>query len=255
MREPPRSKRTLNYVEPARPFPLGGLTLTPTGMTSQRPLIEVRDLRRSFDQDAVQALRGVSFTINRGEFVSVRGPSGSGKTTLLNVLGALDCDFDGTVTIDDVELRQMSEPERFRAGTIGFVFQSFHLLDALTAIENVQMPMFETSWRRPERKARAAELLKMVGLENRMDHLPSALSGGERQRVAIARSLANEPKLLLADEPTGNLDTANSRKILDVLEHIHHERQMTLIVVTHDPEVAEAANRSLRLRDGQLVDE
>lgn len=224
-------------------------------MTSQRPLIEVRDLRRSFDRDAVQALRGVSFTIDRGEFVSVRGPSGSGKTTLLNVLGALDCDFEGTVTIDDVELRQMTEPERFRAGTIGFVFQSFHLLDALTAIENVQMPMFETSWRRPERKARAAELLKMVGLENRMDHLPSALSGGERQRVAIARSLANEPKLLLADEPTGNLDTANSRKILEVLEHIHHERQMTLIVVTHDSEVAEAANRTLRLRDGQLVDE
>lgn len=229
--------------------------MTPTGIPSQRPLIEARDLRRSFDQDAVQALRGVSFTIERGEFVSVRGPSGSGKTTLLNVLGALDCDFEGTVTIDDVELRQMSEPERFRAGTIGFVFQSFHLLDALTAIENVQMPMFETSWRRPERKARAAELLKMVGLENRMDHLPSALSGGERQRVAIARSLANEPKLLLADEPTGNLDTANSRKILEVLEHIHHERQMTLIVVTHDSEVAEAANRTLRLRDGQLVDE
>ncbi len=224
-------------------------------MTSQRPLIEVRDLRRSFEQDAVQALRGVSFTIERGEFVSIRGPSGCGKTTLLNVLGALDGDFDGTVTIDDVELRQMSEPERFRAGTIGFVFQSFHLLDALTAIENVQMPMFETSWRRPERKARAAELLKIVGLENRMDHLPSALSGGERQRVAIARSLANEPKLLLADEPTGNLDTANSRKILEVLEHIHQERQMTLIVVTHDSEVAEAADRTLRLRDGQLVDE
>ena len=221
-------------------------------MTSQRPLIEVRDLRRCFDQDAVQALRGVSFTIVPGEFVSVRGPSGSGKTTLLNVLGALDCDFDGNVTIDDVELRRMPAPERFRARTIGFVFQSFHLLAALTAIENVQMPMFEMGWGRSERKARAAELLKIVGLENRIHHLPSALSGGERQRVAIARSLANEPKLLLADEPTGNLDTANSRKILEVLQHIHRERQMTLIVVTHDPEVAAAADRSLRLRDGAL---
>ena len=228
--------------------------MTATGITSQRPLIEVRDLRRSFEQDAVQALRGISFTIERGEFVSVRGPSGSGKTTLLNVLGALDCDFDGNVTIDAVELRRMSEPEQFRARTIGFVFQSFHLLAALTAIENVQMPMFETSWTRAKRKARAAELLQMVGLENRMDHLPSALSGGERQRVAIARSLANQPKLLLADEPTGNLDTANSRKILEILQKIHRERQMTLIVVTHDSEVAGAANRTLRLLDGGLVE-
>jgi ABC-type lipoprotein export system ATPase subunit len=223
-----------------------------TGMTSQRPLIEVRNLRRSFDQDAVQALRGISFTIDRGEFVSVRGPSGSGKTTLLNVLGALDCDFEGNVAINDVELRNMAQPERFRACTLGFVFQSFHLLAALTAIENVQMPMFEMSWRRQERRDRAAQLLEAVGLENRMDHLPSQLSGGERQRVAIARSLANEPKLLLADEPTGNLDTENSRKILEVLQRIHHERRMTMIVVTHDPEVAEAANRTLRLRDGAL---
>ncbi|HVF70389.1 MAG TPA: ABC transporter ATP-binding protein [Chthoniobacterales bacterium] len=221
-------------------------------MTSRPPLIEVRDLRRSFDHEAVQALRGVSFKIGQGESVSVRGPSGSGKTTLLNVLGALDCQFEGTVTIDSVELRDLAQPERFRARTIGFVFQSFHLLAALTAIENVQMPMFERDWKPAERRERAAALLKMVGLENRMDHLPAKLSGGERQRVAIARSLANEPKLLLADEPTGNLDSTNAHKILEVLQRIHQERNMTMIVVTHDAEVAAVTNRTLHLRDGQL---
>jgi ABC-type lipoprotein export system ATPase subunit len=228
--------------------------LTPDETTARRALIEVRDLRRSFAQDAVEALRGLSFTIDDGEFVSIRGPSGSGKTTLLNILGALDCDFDGTVVINEVELRNLPSPERFRSRTIGFVFQSFHLLAALTALENVQMPMFERSWRAAERRERAAALLKAVGLGHRMDHLPAKLSGGERQRVAIARSLANEPKLLLADEPTGNLDSVNAHKILELLQQIHRERQMTMIVVTHDPEVAAATGRSLRLRDGQLVE-
>jgi ABC-type lipoprotein export system ATPase subunit len=227
--------------------------LTANGTTGKRPLIEVRDLRRSFEEEAVQALRGISFAIEQGEFVSVRGPSGSGKTTLLNILGALDCNFDGTVTINAVELRNLPSPERFRSRTIGFVFQSFHLLPALTAIENVQMPMFERNWRVAERRERAAALLKAVGLGNRMHHLPAKLSGGERQRVAIARSLANEPKLLLADEPTGNLDSENAHKILEVLRQIHREHQMTMIVVTHDPDVAAATARTLRLRDGQLV--
>ncbi|MEY2496699.1 MAG: putative transport system ATP-binding protein [Verrucomicrobiota bacterium] len=223
-------------------------------MNSTSALIEVRDLRRSFDEDAVQALRGVNFTIAQGEFVSVMGPSGSGKTTLLNILGALDTRFDGAVTIDSVELRHLPEPERFRSRTIGFVFQSFHLLPALTALENVQMPMFERKWRASERKTRAAALLESVGLGHRLDHRPAKLSGGERQRVAIARSLANEPKLLLADEPTGNLDSASALKILEVLGAIHQERNMTMIVVTHDCDVAAATNRTLRLRDGQLVE-
>jgi putative ABC transport system ATP-binding protein len=223
-------------------------------MSSKSALIEVRDLRRSFDEDAVQALRGVSFTIEQGEFVSVMGPSGSGKTTLLNILGALDTRFEGAVTIDSVELRHLPDPERFRSRTIGFVFQSFHLLPALTALENVQMPMFERKWRASERRARAATLLESVGLKHRMDHRPAKLSGGERQRVAIARSLANEPKLLLADEPTGNLDSSSALKILEVLGAIHQQRNMTLIVVTHDCDVAAATNRTLRLRDGQLVE-
>jgi putative ABC transport system ATP-binding protein len=181
------------------------------------------------------------------------GPSGSGKTTLLNILGALDTRFEGAVTIDSVELRHLPDPERFRSRTIGFVFQSFHLLPALTALENVQMPMFERKWRASERRARAATLLESVGLEHRMDHRPAKLSGGERQRVAIARSLANEPKLLLADEPTGNLDSSSALKILEVLGAIHQQRNMTMIVVTHDCDVAAATNRTLRLRDGQLV--
>ena len=223
-------------------------------MSSTNALIEVRDLRRSFDQDAVQALRGVSFTVEQGEFVSVMGPSGSGKTTLLNILGALDTRFEGAVTIDSVELRHLPDPERFRSRTIGFVFQSFHLLPALTALENVQMPMFERKWRASERRTRAAALLESVGLGHRMGHRPAKLSGGERQRVAIARSLANEPKLLLADEPTGNLDSSSALKILDVLGAIHQQRNMTMIVVTHDCDVAAATNRTLRLRDGQLVE-
>src|SRR6202140_698532 len=186
-------------------------------MSSTNALIEVRGLRRFFVQDAVQALRGVSFTVEQGEFVSVMGPSGSGKTTLLNILGALDTRFEGAVTIDSVELRHLPDPERFRSRTIGFVFQSFHLLPALTALENVQMPMFERKWRASERRTRAAALLESVGLGHRMGHRPAKLSGGERQRVAIARSLANEPKLLLADEPTGNLDSWGGLKILEGL--------------------------------------
>ena len=229
--------------------------LTAADTTSASALIEVRDLRRSFEHEAVLALRGVSFSVAQGEFISIMGPSGSGKTTLLNVLGALDSGFDGEVTIDSVELRHLASPERFRARTIGFVFQSFHLLAALTAIENVQMPMFERGWAPAERRERAAALLKSVGLGNRLDHLPAKLSGGERQRVAIARSLANEPKLLLADEPTGNLDSESAQKILELLGQIHQERNMTLIVVTHDRDVAAVTSRTLRLRDGRLVGE
>jgi putative ABC transport system ATP-binding protein len=223
-------------------------------MSSNEPLITVKRLHRSFDQGVVQALRGVDFSIERGEFVSLMGPSGSGKTTLLNILGALDGDFEGSVTIDSVELSALPEPERFRSRTIGFIFQSFHLLPALTAIENVQIPMFERrSWQPKQRRDRAAELLASVGLHERLTHLPANLSGGERQRVAIARSLANEPKVLLADEPTGNLDSASAEMILNLLRSIHQERNMTVIVVTHDPDVAAATTRTLRLRDGQLV--
>ena len=218
-------------------------------------LIEARDLRRAYDNGAVQALRGVNFTIARGEFVSIMGPSGSGKSTLLNILGALETEFDGDITIDGVNLHQLAEPERFRARVIGFVFQSFHLLPTLTALENVQVPMFEMPWSASERRQRAANLLDSVGLRPRMSHLPSKLSGGERQRVAIARSLANKPRLLLADEPTGNLDSTSADKILDVLQVIHQRDNMTIIMVTHEPNVAEHAHRILQMLDGRIVND
>jgi len=223
-------------------------------MTSASPLIEAQDLRRSYDRGAVEALRGVSFTISRGEFVSIMGPSGSGKSTLLHILGALDNDFEGDLTIDSVSLRKLADPEHFRALVIGFVFQSFHLLPTLTAVENVQVPMFEMGWPASRRRQRASELLDSLGLHDRLHHLPSKLSGGERQRVAIARSLANGPKLLLADEPTGNLDSASAARILDVLSEVHARGNTTLVVVTHDPNVAARANRTLQMLDGQIIE-
>ncbi len=219
------------------------------------PLIEARDLRRAYDNGAVQALRGVNFTIERGEFVSIMGPSGSGKSTLLNILGVLETEFDGDIAIDGVNLHQLPEPERFRARFIGFVFQSFHLLPTLTAVENVQVPMFEMPWSASERRKRAAALLDSVGLAARMNHLPSRLSGGERQRVAIARSLANEPCLLLADEPTGNLDSISAGKILEVLRVIHQQNNMTIIMVTHELNVAGHAQRILQVLDGRIVND
>ncbi len=219
------------------------------------PLIEARDLQRSYDNGTVKALRGVSFTIAPGEFVSIMGPSGSGKSTLLHILGALDNGFDGNITIDGTDLRKLDEPERFRARVIGFVFQSFHLLPTLTAVENVQVPMFEMPWSASERRERAQSLLASLGLADRANHLPSKLSGGERQRVAIARSLANNPRLLLADEPTGNLDSTSAAKIIELLHEIHQRNNVTVIIVTHDPNVASHARRTLHMLDGRIVRE
>ena len=218
-------------------------------------MIYARDLCRSYEQGNVQALRGVSLSVRRGEFLAIMGPSGSGKSTLLNILGALDREFEGEIAIDAVDLRRLADPAGFRAQVIGFVFQSFHLLPTLTALENVQLPMFEMPWPRAKRQNRAGELLDLLGLAARRHHVPLALSAGERQRVAIARSLANEPRLLLADEPTGNLDSASARGILEVLQRIHRDSGMTVIVVTHDPRVAEQAQRTLHMSDGQVISE
>ncbi|MBE3133846.1 MAG: ABC transporter ATP-binding protein, partial [Acidobacteria bacterium] len=200
-------------------------------------------------------LRGVSFAVTAGEFVSVMGPSGSGKSTLLHLIGALDTPSAGDIWFLGQNLRTMRDLAAFRARKIGFVFQAFHLLPTLTAIENVQVPMFEMGWPRRERRRRAAELLESVGLGHRLHHRPSTLSGGERQRVAIARSLANGPAVLLADEPTGNLDSASAGVVIDLLRAIHRDRRMTIIVVTHDPNVAAAAERTVQMRDGQIVED
>jgi putative ABC transport system ATP-binding protein len=222
---------------------------------SRVALIETRDLRRSFDGDRVQALRGINITIGEGESVAVAGPSGCGKSTFLQMLGALDEPTAGDVLFRGQSLREIRDHSLFRAHTIGFIFQSFHLLPTLSALENVQMPMVEMAWSPKKRRARAVELLDAVGLGERGSHLPRELSGGERQRVAIARSLANGPKLLLADEPTGNLDSTNAAQIIDLLLQIHREQRMTIIIVTHDLAIAGRTDRIVRMLDGQIVTE
>ena len=217
------------------------------------PLLEVVDVHRDYDEGRVLALRGVSLTVNDGEFIAIVGSSGSGKSTLLGLLGTLDVADKGEILFKGESITKLSDPAGFRSQNIGFIFQAFHLLPTLTALENVQVPMFETKWSVRERQRRARELLEAVGMGHRLDHLPSKLSGGERQRVAIARSLANDPHILLADEPTGNLDSRNSMQIIDLLQTLHREKGMTLVLVTHDMHVARAADRIITMRDGEIV--
>jgi len=217
-------------------------------------LLEVHDLHHRYDQGRVAALRGVSFALARGEFVALMGPSGSGKSSLLQLLGALERPQQGGIRYAGEALGPDVDLTAFRARRVGFVFQSFHLLPTLTAIENVQLPMIGQGRSTAQRAQKALALLRAVGLEPRARHLPAQLSGGERQRVAIARALANDPDLLLADEPTGNLDSDNAGRILDLLQAISRERSLTVLLVTHDPEVAARADRILHLRDGRLVE-
>ena len=214
---------------------------------------EAHGLKKLFDEGQVQALRGVTFQIKQGEFVAVIGPSGCGKTTLLQMLGALDLPTAGILSYRGKSLGGLADPAAYRAREIGFIFQSFHLLPTFTAIENVQIPMFESDRPLSERPQRARELLAAVGLENREDHFPANLSGGERQRVAIARSLANGPSVLLADEPTGNLDSENAANILDLLIRLHREQAMTMVLVTHDMSIARRASRAIQMKDGYIV--
>ena len=216
-------------------------------------IFEATNLQKSYDDGQVQALRGLDFRIDRGEFVAVVGPSGCGKSTLLQMLGALDRPSSGTLTYRGNSLAEMRDEAAYRAREIGFIFQAFHLLPTFTAVENVQIPMFETDRPLAERRERAVGLLGSVGLEQRLDHFPAKLSGGERQRVAIARSLANDPSVILADEPTGNLDSENARLILELLTKLHAERRMTLVLVTHDMTVARRASRALQMKDGMIV--
>ncbi len=202
----------------------------------------------------VEALRGVDLTIARGEFVALVGPSGSGKSTVLNLIGGLDRPTSGQVWINDIELSASDERTltRHRRQNVGFVFQSFNLLPRLTAEENVALPLMFSGVPEKERRARARTLLEQVGLGHRLTHRPTQLSGGEQQRVAIARALVSQPALLLADEPTGNLDTATGAEIMTLLKELNQERGLTLLVVTHDSEVAAFADRVIRLRDGRI---
>lgn len=218
-------------------------------------LYEASGLTKEFDDGRVAALRGVDLSIRHGEFVSIVGPSGCGKTTLLNMLGLLDRPSAGKLRFRGRDLTEIDDAASYRAKEIGFIFQSFHLLPNFTVEENVQMPMFGLPGTPRERRARAVELLEAVGLGHRFDHLPVKLSGGERQRAAIARSLANRPAILLADEPTGNLDSKNSAHVMDILLRLREEHRVTLVMVTHDQELARHGTRTVRIKDGEIVPE
>ena len=218
--------------------------------------VRAENLHKSFvlGSNAVGALRGVDFTVARGEFVAVMGPSGCGKTTLLNLVGGIDVPSRGGVWVDGVEISRLSDDELtdLRRDRLGYVFQFYNLIPTLTARENVETPMQFRGKSKSERRERASALLARVGLGDRADHKPSELSGGEQQRVAIARALANDPALVLLDEPTGDLDTATGKEILGLLQKLNKEEKVTLLVATHDAAVAAISSRVVRLRDGKI---
>ncbi len=219
-------------------------------------IIETKNLVKVYgDGAAVRALDGVDVQIERGEFVAVMGPSGSGKSTLLNMLGALDRPTEGQVLVNGQDLSKVRDLDTFRARTVGFVFQLHNLIPTLNARENIEVPMMGQPIGRGARRRRSKELLELVGLGDRTNHLPSQLSGGERQRVAIARSLANKPLLVLADEPTGNLDSQSGAEIIALMRRLNGELGTTFIVVTHDLAVARQTERVLVMQDGRVVRE
>jgi putative ABC transport system ATP-binding protein len=221
-------------------------------------LLEAIDVERVYRMGRdveVAALRGVSFEVRHGDYVAIVGTSGSGKSTLLNLLGALDRPTAGQVRYGGVDVQELSDAElaELRNRRIGFVFQAFHLLPRLTALDNVSLPLVYRPGTARQRRARAVEALEAVGLGDRMDHRPTELSGGQQQRVAIARALVTDPDLVLADEPTGNLDTATGEDIMALLERLHSEVGTALVVITHEPEIAARATRRIELRDGLVV--
>jgi ABC-type lipoprotein export system ATPase subunit len=216
------------------------------------PLLEVRSLCKSYDEGRIEALRGVDLAISAGEYLTISGPSGSGKSTLLQLLGGLDTPTSGEVLFQNARLGSAIDLDAYRSRQVGFIFQAFYLLPTLRAIENVQVPMLASGQNANHHAQRAEALLREMGLEDRIHRYPSELSAGERQRVAIARALANHPAILLADEPTGNLDSVNSARIMELLIGVQKKRGMTLIVVTHENEIACSAPRHIRIRDGRI---
>lgn len=221
-------------------------------------MIKTRNLTKTYlmGEELVKALNGVDIEINRGEYVATMGPSGSGKSTLMNLIGCLDTPSSGEYWLNEQLVSDLTDDQlaQVRNREIGFVFQTFHLLPRYTALENVQLPLIYSNTPVEERQALAEQALEMVDLKDRMKHRPNELSGGQRQRVAIARALINHPAILLADEPTGNLDTHTGKEILELFEKLHHEGN-TIVLVTHDSEVAAHAQRIIRLRDGKVEED
>lgn len=222
-------------------------------------IVEAREVDKRYDTGKVQvhALRGVSFSVAPGEMVAIMGPSGSGKTTLLNCLSGLDAIDGGEVLIEGVALREMSDVERtdHRARRMGFVFQFYNLMPVLTAVENVELPLLVARVPGKQARTRALEALDMVGVAERAAHVPDELSGGQRQRVTIARALVNDPAIVWADEPTGDLDSENAVEIVELMRKLNRERGLTFLIVTHDISVGRATDRIVRMVDGQIVDE
>jgi len=215
-------------------------------------IVEIYDLEKSYEKGHIKALNGISLEIKEGEFVSIIGPSGSGKSTLLNMIGALDVADSGTIEVAGYDLGKKKKLAEFRSKKIGFIFQLHNLIPNISVMENIELPMLEGKLPGKKRKERVLELLDLVGLKDKAKMKPTKLSGGERQRIAIARALANNPSIILADEPTGSLDSKTSEKILYQLKKLHEEKNVTLIVVTHDMNVAMLADRTIEVLDGNL---
>lgn len=222
-------------------------------------MIDLKNLKKVYNMGEVdvEALKGVDVKIERGEFVSIMGPSGSGKSTLLHILGGLDLPTEGEYLLEDINIGDLSDKElsRIRNEHFGFVFQSYNLFPELTAVENVMVPLMYARVGRKERKEKAVELLRSMGLQGRINHYPNQLSGGEQQRVAVARALANDPTFLLADEPTGNLASHQGKDIMNIFKRLHEEEGVTIVIVTHDPAIAVYGERLVGVRDGlKIVD-
>lgn len=221
------------------------------------PVVELKNVTKTYrlGDETLNALENVSFKVNAGEFIAITGPSGSGKSTLANIIGGLDHPNDGSVVVDGNELAHIhdSKLSEYRNAHIGFVFQSFNLQGTNTALENVMLPLIFSGMKNKARKARAKECLEAVGLGDRLNHKPSQLSGGQRQRVAVARALAGTPKIIIADEPTGNLDSAKGEEIIDLLKGLN-KQGITLLIITHDMNVARQAHRIVEIHDGKLTE-
>jgi putative ABC transport system ATP-binding protein len=223
-------------------------------------MIDVRDLVKKFyigSPNELQILKNISLTVKRGEFVSIVGASGSGKSTLMNVIGALDRPTSGAYILDGAPIQDMSDNELsdIRNKKIGFVFQTFNLVPRNSAIKNVELPMLYAGMNRKERRERAEELLELVGMADRMHHLPNELSGGQKQRVAISRALSNDPAIILADEPTGALDSDTGRMVMDLFHKVHETKGTTIVLITHNHELAEETQRIVTIKDGRILDE